>query len=353
MNISEGVLRGYLLEEALAKLVKNSGYNLITTKVLSNPNSNPEFTLRSNGLNIKGRGGIHQADVLGQFPFSLPFTYPVRLFLEAKFRNSRTGIDVIRSGIGILQDLNSNYQTIDLDGQDLLAQRYNYQYAIFSTSGFSDNAIKLAIAHKIHLIDLSGKEYEGLRNIIKETAQIIYNQKQNYSLNDIRQVIRNEFFRVTLDKGVQRNQELRKMLREYFNYFRNFGDLYLASTNSPFTILLKPSSSKHFKNFLEHTRRTTFYVNITWNDDENRHYWIISINDLQNVTFSFALPTLLAEYIFNQQTKDHQLSSALDAKRQYFNNIIFYLRDLEQFITLKYIMPDLKQRNSQEPSYRK
>ncbi|MBK5503246.1 hypothetical protein [Bacillus sp. TH12] len=70
MRISEGILHGYLLEEALAKLVENSGYNLITTKVLNNPSLNPEFTLRTNGLNIKGRDGIHQADALEQFPFS-------------------------------------------------------------------------------------------------------------------------------------------------------------------------------------------------------------------------------------------------------------------------------------------
>ncbi|EEM95444.1 hypothetical protein [Bacillus thuringiensis] len=204
---------------------------------------NPEFTLRANGLNIKWRGGIHQADVLGQFPFSLPFTYPIRLFLEAKFRSSKTGIDVIRSGIGILQDLNSNYQTIDLNGQELLTQRYNYQYAIFSISGFSNNAIKLAIAHKLHLIDLSDNEYEDLRNVIKETAKNIYRQTKNYSLNDIRQVIRNKFFRTSLDRSDEKNQNSHKILHQYFNYIRNFGDLFLASTNSPFTILLKPFSS--------------------------------------------------------------------------------------------------------------
>ncbi|OFD90551.1 hypothetical protein BWGOE13_55180 [Bacillus mycoides] len=346
MRISEGMLRGYLLEEALAKLVENSGYNLITTKVLNKPDLNPEFTLRANGLNIKGRGGIHQADVLGQFPFSLPFTYPVRLFLEAKFRSSKTGIDVIRSGIGILQDLNSNYQTIDLNGQELLTQRYNYQYAIFSTSGFSNNAIKLAIAHKVHLIDLSGNEYEDLRNVIKETAQNIYRQTENYSLNDIRQVIRNEFFRTSLDRSDAKNQNLHKILHRYFIYIRNFGDLFLASTNSPFTILLKPFSSEDFKYLLQYTRKTTFNVNITWNDNEKRHYWTISIDNFQDLTFSFALPTLLAEYIFKQQTKDQQASSALDAKQRYFNNIIFYLKDLEQFITLKYIMPDLKSLNT-------
>ncbi|PJN86847.1 hypothetical protein [Bacillus sp. mrc49] len=347
MRITEAMLRGYLLEEALSKLVENSGYNLITTNVLNNPNLNPEFTLRGNGLNIKGRGGIHQADVLGQFSFSLPFTYPVRLFLEAKFKSNKTGIDVVRSGIGILQDLNSNYQTIDLNGEDLLAQRYNYQYAIFSTSGFTNNAIKLAIAHKIHLIDLSGYEYEGLRNVISETASRINREFNNYPLNEIRQIIRKEFFRLNLNRREVQDRKMRNILDNYFMFIRNFGDLYLASTNSPFTILLKPFSSEDFKYLLSKTRKTTFDVNITWNYAENKNYWYITIDDtIDYITFSFVLPTLLAEYIFNQQTRNLQLSSALNAKKRYFNNIIFYLKDMEQFITLKYIMPDLNQQNS-------
>ncbi|MFE0508246.1 hypothetical protein ACWF7H_29155 [Peribacillus butanolivorans] len=56
MTVSESALRGFLLEEALAKLTENSGYNLITTEILNNPDLNPEFTLQGNGLNIKGRG---------------------------------------------------------------------------------------------------------------------------------------------------------------------------------------------------------------------------------------------------------------------------------------------------------
>lgn len=336
--MNEATLRGYLLEEALSKLIENSGYSLITSNVLNKPDLYPEFVSRGNGLNLKGRGGIHQADVLGQFPFSLPFTYPVRLFLEAKFKSKITGIDVVRAGIGVLQDLNSNYQTIDLNGQDLLSQRYNYHYAIFSTSGFSRNAIKLAIAHRIHLIDLSGNEYADLRSKISEIAFQInrLREQEKFSLNQIRHIIRKKF--VGLDNYEVQNQQIHKILEDYVDFILNYDDLYLASTNSPFTVLLKPTDT-YFKSYLGSSRETTFDVRITWDYGENRDYWYIYVYELKT-TFTFVLPRLLSDYIFKQQTKDLQLSMALNAKEQYLSNIIFYMKDIRQFITFNYIMPD-------------
>ncbi|MDO0950116.1 hypothetical protein [Mammaliicoccus sciuri] len=89
MTISISALKGFLLEEALSKSLENSGYTLINRDVLNHPDKYPEFVSRGNGLNIKGRGGTHQADVLGEFPISIPFNYPVRLFVEAKFREKK------------------------------------------------------------------------------------------------------------------------------------------------------------------------------------------------------------------------------------------------------------------------
>lgn len=67
MVISISALKGFLLEEALSKLLENSGYTLIDREVLNYPVLYPEFVSQGNGLNIKGRGGTHQADVLGDY----------------------------------------------------------------------------------------------------------------------------------------------------------------------------------------------------------------------------------------------------------------------------------------------
>jgi hypothetical protein len=86
--ITEAQLRGYLLEEALAWLLRNSGYRLLVHK----SQDNDELTLNGNGLCVKGRGADHQADVLGEFAFTPAFSFPIRLFLEAKFTSTAAAV---------------------------------------------------------------------------------------------------------------------------------------------------------------------------------------------------------------------------------------------------------------------
>jgi hypothetical protein len=77
--ISAKSLRGYLLEEILADLIRHAGYRLLV-----DPAQGPELDRRPNGLVVIGRGGVHQADVLGQLLWVPAFTFPLRLFVEAK-----------------------------------------------------------------------------------------------------------------------------------------------------------------------------------------------------------------------------------------------------------------------------
>jgi hypothetical protein len=57
------VLRGYLLEEALAWLLRNTGYRLIVHK-----SQDPEeLDMKGGTLLVQGRGTNHQVDVLGEF----------------------------------------------------------------------------------------------------------------------------------------------------------------------------------------------------------------------------------------------------------------------------------------------
>ncbi|WBO93044.1 hypothetical protein AVT_27590 (plasmid) [Bacillus tropicus] len=334
MVISISALKGFLLEEALAKLLENSGYNLITKDVLNNPELYPEFVSQGNGLNIKGRGGTHQADVLGQFPIAVPFNYPIRLFLEAKFRSSRTGIDVVRSGIGILTDLNANYQTIDLHGDELLVQRYNYQYAIFSTSGFSENAIKLAVAYKITLIDLSGSEYRNLLKAINITAHDLREllERGSYSLSEVREFIRSELFNLYQEDFKYNIRPLRNALNSFLLQLIDYGDLYLASINSPFSILLKPNFPAGFRNFIKESRESTFDIRIYWHN-QNQNLWCIRLREENNQKFTFYLPKLLNDYIFNNKNRT---DVTLNAKEQFLGNIIFYMKNEERFIIFKY-----------------
>ena len=63
---------------------------------------------------------------------------------------------------------------------ELFLARDNDHYAIFSTSGFSNDAQRYAIAHKIHLIDLSGIEYKYITESIEDIVDILM-----FDTNDI------------------------------------------------------------------------------------------------------------------------------------------------------------------------
>lgn len=165
--------RGYLLEEAIAWLVRTSGYRLLV-----NEYDDPDGALTSagNGLLVRGRGANHQADTLGEFAFVPPFSLPIRLFVEAKFRSDTTGIYEVRNAFGVVSDVNENY--VQLNPGQRPRRRYRYVYTLFSTSGFSAPAQEYAIAHQISLVDLSGDSFAWLRSAVATAAQSVYDLEQ-------------------------------------------------------------------------------------------------------------------------------------------------------------------------------
>ncbi|MFJ8954914.1 hypothetical protein ACIRO1_32930 [Streptomyces sp. NPDC102381] len=170
--VKDSALRGYLLEEALAWLLRFSGYRLLVHE-----GQDPE-ELVSDGetLRVRGRGALHQVDVLGEFPFTPAFSMPVRLFLEAKYYQSSCGLEIVRNAHGVVHDVNENFMTHDGARP---RQRYQYSYALFSASGFTPSAQKYALAHQISLVDLSGASYGWLLGTIGATASTLAAAQQH------------------------------------------------------------------------------------------------------------------------------------------------------------------------------
>jgi hypothetical protein len=139
--ISSPALRGYLLEEALAWILCDSGYRLLVHES-QDPD---ELEDGCNGLCVKGRGANHQVDVLGEWAFTPPFSLPVRLFLEAKFPREACGLGVVRNAYGVIHDINENFGRISSSSSQ---KRYRYVYTLFSTSGFTVGAQRFASASR-------------------------------------------------------------------------------------------------------------------------------------------------------------------------------------------------------------
>lgn len=273
MNISKETLRGYLLEEALAYLIRHTGYTLLVDK-----SQDPlELENRGQGLVVKGRGSEHQADVLGELNWIPAFTYPIRLFIEAKYRSRRTGIGSVRNAVGILEDINQNY--FSLPNINMLTKRYTYNYALFSTSGFSQGAVNMAVAHRISLIDLSTPDFEELRNSIDESAEAIIGQANNYLDNQsltrssfvssLRNYIR---FRLGIwpiaeRRDVIRNDLFKVSLLSFFRVFKNYEELFVGMAEGPFLLILKARNPEAFLSFAR--ANPTHRVSIDWSDTDN------------------------------------------------------------------------------------
>ena len=172
--IRESTLRGYLLEEALAWLLRSSAYELL----VSADQDPAELEPHGNELRVRGRGTTHQVDVLGEFAYTPAFSLPIRLFLEAKFYSTPCGLGVVRNALGVIQDVNQNYKTDAHSSRP--RRRFQYCYALFSTSGFSKEAQDYALAHQISLIDLSSASYEKLRSAVRAAAQELRTEAEGH-----------------------------------------------------------------------------------------------------------------------------------------------------------------------------
>lgn len=123
--LSQDTLRGYVLEEVLARLIQNTGYRLLVDAT----QDVEELENRPNGLAVRGRGGSHQVDVLGELLWIPAFTFPLRLIVEAKARKGTTGIGDVRNAVGVVSDVNQNY-TRTSGARRVLIQKYSYRYAV-------------------------------------------------------------------------------------------------------------------------------------------------------------------------------------------------------------------------------
>ncbi|MCA9414398.1 MAG: hypothetical protein KC944_24510 [Candidatus Omnitrophica bacterium] len=162
--------KGAILEEVVLFLLKKLGYRNLTE-------NDEGARLGKAGLEIEGRGEWHQIDAAVSFDHTPPFVYPLRLLVEAKCYDLKRpiGIDVVRNSVGVLKDISENYFSASTGtggARYVKAPRFNYVSAVFSTSGYTDNAQRFAVAHQIFLIQyLNNPLFEPIADGIREMAE--------------------------------------------------------------------------------------------------------------------------------------------------------------------------------------
>lgn len=117
------------------------------------------------GQMVQGLGEAHNADVLLEPPVQTPFYSLSRLLIECKDYQKKVGLDKLRGALGLREDIN-HFDIVDVD--KLKARRtqsrrkpiynydrYSYQVAVASLSGFTNQAQEFAATYRIPLIDFS------------------------------------------------------------------------------------------------------------------------------------------------------------------------------------------------------
>lgn len=310
--------KGYLLEEITSHLIRTSGYSLIPAA----PTHDPDLTNAPNGLNIRGRGAQHQVDVLGEMSWIPSFTFPVRLIVEAKFRSTPTGIDVVRAEIGVLNDINENYFVVER-GEP--RPRYKYSSVIVSASGFTKPAVSMAIAHQIQLVDLSSADYEGLRNAINTFTDSVAvgDEISSETLSKVRHALRDRFEIPTNHDLEIDYRDIRDDVEPLIQSINAYNQLFVGMSQGGFMLLMKADNPTNFINYAR--AHQTHDVTIHWNSVDEGKIWTIKPHRGNQYALKFKLPDELHRWIFG--IAENRLEEALNQKERNFSRISIYYRD--------------------------
>jgi hypothetical protein len=336
-------LRGYLLEEVLAKLLAGSGYSLLTTA-----DQDPDaLKAGKHGLLVKGRGANHQADALGDLKVPIPFSLPVRLFVEAKFKGPRVGLTDVRNALAVVMDVNERHNTDGARQLRLPFRRYHYRYSLFSMSGFTGPAEEFALAHQISLVDLQGPAFDSLRNIIGRTAgQLLELQARadvpTLPTGQIRTVFRLALG--TMDPAPDRYhadvEALNPATAEHVllperslrpladNLAEQIGEsgLILGFLKAPFLLALQPDDLHDFQQWLRDAAAVVdMDIRFARGGPVEGNWVVIPEEAPRGAMLRFGVPARLLEWLVSGDAVPADL--AAEVKREFFSSVVIFGHD--------------------------
>lgn len=277
---------GKAFELFVKKILLNIGYAEVKSDGLYIFDGSP-------GQMIQGLGEAHNADVLLEPPVQIPFLSNTRILIECKDYKKRVGLDIVRSALGLREDVN-HFDVIDINK---LAERkkqrrssivhnyerFSYQVVVASLNGFTTQAQEFAATHRIPLLGFDKMPFwSNLRYILEyaENAQGLDDDKVKERL-------------IQLADTVARR-------------------MAVAITNSGQLLFLYSAwdGRINFGNeFFLHWRANTSYWELV--SDENRYI--------------FQLPEHIAGQWLNNVANDFELrKQAINCKEEFFSNMVVY-----------------------------
>lgn len=141
------------------------------------------------GQMIQGLGEAHNADVLLEPPVQIPLLNQTRVLIECKEYGKKVGLNTIRSALGLREDIN-HFELVDK--KELLSrrsqrrkgiinkfERFSYQVAVASASGFTVQAQKFAATHRIPLIEFDKMPFwKQYRDVVERFCEENQNEDE-------------------------------------------------------------------------------------------------------------------------------------------------------------------------------
>jgi len=305
-------IRGMLLEEAVLYLLRSSGYVTI-----DDPRDDPTLQRGHAGLEVIGRGSVHQIDAIADYTVAHPFSHPQRLLVEAKFKKGKVGIEVLRNAVGVVKDVGEYWVTstrnpalnASVNGAERgIKNRYHYQYAVFSATGYTPMAESYAFAQDIYLIPLAQSKF--IQPIIDAIDQLGPNVSR-IKMPDLRSAIRESLrFREIWPLRERFPQAALEQLEQVINQTQRVNQAILGMLANQFPVFLVRNPEINLEN-LEPIQP----VRIFWDGGG----WYLRDARTARLLFSFDLPLTL----FNRYADEGILTAtrAIDLKVDFLRNI--------------------------------
>ncbi len=302
--------------------------------------------------------------MLGEFAFTPAFSLPIRLFLEAKFTRNKCRLPVVRNAHGVIHDINENF--VHGPG-NRLRKRYRYVYALFSTSGFTDEAQDFALAQQISLVDLSGASFAWLRHSTESAADDLDTFQHRYHVGRfpvrwmrgrLREMLGTAPVPSLDDVGYPETdarlfaQGAMPVLDRFYRTLleRQHNELLLGFPAAPFILPLATNDIGQFLTYA--SARPEHEISLRRTGEGREAEWTISPANQEPADSLFApregywltfdLPERLESWI--SEHEEHRTSRIRAVKKQFLSDIIIYRMEADtlQTFQLQYHPGDLR-----------
>jgi hypothetical protein len=245
--------------------------------------------------------------------------------------SKKIDLEIVRGVVGVLKDVGEYWNPA---GGMIQKQRYHYQYALFSATGYTEEAQKYAFAHDIYLIPLAESLFfapviEAIRSVKPSEAQLRANSNLNVDMKSLRRVVRRSLQEapVHLRAELEGFQRTLSGMNQFFAALRRLHFALLAVLGAGFPVFLVPGPEV----FVEGIREE-YLVRIS-RDTEDRT-WYLRDRTSGRVLFSFDLPRELLREYADQGMLTAQ--AALNLKEDTMSNFQALLVENDRFRLIRF-----------------